>query len=154
MNEERIASTNATVANALAAERGIAANSLYKKGDKVESKMNGSRGVIEEVYGDEWYAVRYEGERFPTKIQGWKLFPLPKSVVVRNARVVDKQIGGVRVVKWSTGDIGCELSFRGDELASPYGNKDKVVSMTKKCIASLKAKAADLEKALAFLQTL
>lgn len=153
MNEKNIKSTNATVANALAAT--VANASIFKKGEKVMSRMYGTRGIIQEVYGDEWYAVQYEGEKFPTKIQGYKLSHLPNipnaAPTVKNAKV-EKQFGVVRVSKWDSGAIECSMGDMG--IACPYGDKNRVIAETKKCIAIFKAKAADMERALAYIQTL
>lgn len=46
--------------------------SKFKKGDRVIS-ASGNRGVVDEVFGDEKYAVRFDGRTMPDRVEGYRL---------------------------------------------------------------------------------
>ena len=62
----------------------------FKKGDKVVS-TSGNRGVVDEVYDHEQYAVRFDGRSMPDRVEGFKLraansaAALSRNSVVANA---------------------------------------------------------------------
>lgn len=45
----------------------------FSKGDKVESVKTGAKGVVDEVYGDEKYAVLFDGATNPDKVEGFQI---------------------------------------------------------------------------------
>lgn len=45
----------------------------FKVGDKVESVKTGAKGVVDEVYGDEKYAVLFDGATNPDKVEGFQI---------------------------------------------------------------------------------
>ena len=62
----------------------------FKVGDKVVS-TSGNRGVVDEVYDHEQYAVRFDGRSMPDRVEGFKLraansaAALSRNSVVANA---------------------------------------------------------------------
>ena len=57
---------------ALTAANAAACNARFKVGDKVVS-TSGNRGVVDEVYDHEQYAVRFDGRSMPDRVEGFKL---------------------------------------------------------------------------------
>ena len=45
----------------------------FSKGDKVESVKTGAKGVVDEVYGDEKYAVLFDGATNPDRVEGFQI---------------------------------------------------------------------------------
>lgn len=45
----------------------------FAKGDKVESVKTGAKGVVDEVYGDEKYAVLFDGATNPDRVEGYQI---------------------------------------------------------------------------------
>ena len=45
----------------------------FAKGDKVESVKTGAKGVVDEVYGDEKYAVLFDGATNPDRVEGFQI---------------------------------------------------------------------------------
>lgn len=45
----------------------------FAKGDKVESVKTGAKGVVDEVYGDEKYAVLFDGAKNPDRVEGFQI---------------------------------------------------------------------------------
>jgi hypothetical protein len=64
--------------------------SKFKKGDKVVSVKTGAKGVVDEVYGEEKYAVLFDGAANPDRVEGHQIKAAPVSTnsVVRNAMAV------------------------------------------------------------------
>lgn len=64
--------------------------SKFKKGDKVVSVKTGAKGVVDEVYGEEKYAVLFDGAANPDRVEGFQIkaansAPVSANSVVRNA---------------------------------------------------------------------
>jgi hypothetical protein len=64
--------------------------SKFKKGDKVVSVKTGAKGVVDEVYGEEKYAVLFDGAANPDRVEGHQIKAAPVSTnsVVSNAMAV------------------------------------------------------------------
>ena len=45
----------------------------FKKGDKVVSVKTGAQGVVDEVYGEEKYAVLFDGAANPDRVEGFQI---------------------------------------------------------------------------------
>lgn len=45
----------------------------FKKGDKVVSVKTGAKGVVDEVYGEEKYAVLFDGAANPDRVEGFQI---------------------------------------------------------------------------------
>ena len=69
--------------------------------------------------------------------------------VAKNERV-NKEFGEVSIVVFDNGDIRCSM---GGFDANPYGKKDEFIEKAKRYISTLKNKAANLEKAIAYIKT-
>lgn len=50
-----------------------AADAKFKKGDKVVSVKTGAQGVVSEVYGEEKYAVLFNGAANPDRVEGFQI---------------------------------------------------------------------------------
>ena len=51
----------------------IAMDAKFKKGDKVVSVKTGAQGVVNEVYGEEKYAVLFNGAANPDRVEGFQI---------------------------------------------------------------------------------
>jgi hypothetical protein len=91
----------------------------FSKGDKVESVKTGAKGVVDEVYGEEKYAVLFDGAANPDRVEGHQIKAAPVSTnsvvrnamaanrsVARNADKLDKRFGNVRVLAYEDGGLG------------------------------------------------
>lgn len=73
-------------------------NAKFKVGDKVTFVKSGEKGTVNEVYGDEWYAVWRDGATYPDKVQGYKIKAANSRVctstnsVVRNAMAANRRV--------------------------------------------------------------
>ena len=47
--------------------------SKFKKGDRVVSIKTGAKGVVDEVYGEEKYAVLFDGAANPDRVEGFQI---------------------------------------------------------------------------------
>lgn len=92
----------------------------FSKGDKVESVKTGAKGVVDEVYGDEKYAVLFDGATNPDRVEGFQI--KAANGCARNNRfkvgdkvrhVDDGQDGPVGVVKGVYGDGKIKVKFPG-----------------------------------------
>jgi hypothetical protein len=78
----------------------------FSKGDKVESVKTGARGVVDEVYGDEKYAVLFDGATNPDRVEGFQI--KAANGCARNAKfkVGDKVTDGNAVYEITDVDDG------------------------------------------------
>lgn len=84
---------------------GCARNAKFSKGDKVESVKTGAKGVVDEVYGDEKYAVLFDGAGSPDRVEGFQIKAANAKACNGKFKVGDS----VRLVKGpapSVGDTG------------------------------------------------
>lgn len=77
----------------------------FSKGDKVESVKTGAKGVVDEVYGEEKYAVLFDGSTNPDRVEGFQIKAANAKACNGKFKVGDS----VRLVKGpapSVGDFG------------------------------------------------
>ncbi|MBQ1428737.1 MAG: hypothetical protein IIZ06_03630 [Kiritimatiellae bacterium] len=99
----------------------------FRKGDKVESVKTGARGVVDEVYDDEKYAVLFDGATNPDRVEGFQI--KAANGCARNAKfkvgdIVEKDVPGDtwtgKVVSVSSGNKGVRaVTIKGDGSEGP-----------------------------------
>lgn len=70
---KRLAQEATDAAKARNAKDSAAADAKFKKGDKVVSVKTGAQGIVNEVYGEEKYAVLFNGAANPDRVEGFQI---------------------------------------------------------------------------------
>ena len=86
--------------------------SKFKKGDKVASVKTGAKGVVDEVYGEEKYAVLFDGAANPDRVEGFQ-------IRLANSRACNAKFKIGEWVEFNSPGIGKRLGsvdeIKGDE---------------------------------------
>lgn len=98
----------------------------FSKGDKVESVKKGAKGVVDEVYGDEKYAVLFDGATNPDRVEGFQIKAANGCAKNAKFKIGDK----VRVDSAFSSNVndgmGIVDAIQGDDVIVSFGGYGKV----------------------------
>lgn len=115
----------------------------FKKGDRVVSVKTGAKGVVDEVYGEEKYAVLFDGAANPDRVEGFQIRLANSRACNGKFKVGDKvwvpakqKRGVIRGVSATgnqydvefMGGGGAYVNEEGLEFLQALGNSDSPVS--------------------------
>ena len=105
----------------------------FSKGDKVESVKTGAKGVVDEVYGDEKYAVLFDGAASPDRVEGFQIKAANGCAKNAKFKVGDKviwtQFGGKPM-------LVVDMNDKGEYLCRTHDGNEVVFSEEKLKIAN------------------
>lgn len=98
----------------------------FSKGDKVESVKTGAKGVVDEVYGGEKYAVLFDGSTNPDRVDGFQIKAANGCAKNAKFKIGDK----VRVDSAFSSNVndgmGIVDAIQGDDVIVSFGGYGKV----------------------------
>lgn len=98
----------------------------FSKGDKVESVKTGAKGVVDEVYGDEKYAVLFDGSTNPDRVDGFQIKAAngcAKNAVAKDIDGNMLKVGDRVMYERSRGTWDTDIIKRIDDNGSVYLSK-------------------------------